>query len=681
MRYILLILLFAISVSYAQFIPHEATLTASKDSIMSDETFTVTYSLTGVQGHVYIGLKWGFFEPIGSDRWDGIIKLGDTKTVTFTVRLKENAKKWVHKKVPLDVGFSYKPFGKRVLDGVFSDVYVNLIDFKEITSNIKLNEQLRKTSSTQNVALYPVSIKVKTYLPDPFSPKAEYFTANIPKHNFIKNSDNFSDLNTRKVFNNSFKLRTKNNNVLTSYTIEYSASYVSYSDASNYIQPWQYYTVEILGLQSPNDQNPVVLAQQIISASSTGGFDISTTLDYPYYQCVLALEGPVYLAFEPDANWNGSNSTNISEYGIGTQPMANPYADSYITINDPDITDNSDLQKVLNICSDISKGYTYVKNKSNYSPGPSLVFFNSLISTNTIGASFTTKGSINNINYPTLYITDHDWNLNYVVLHEYGHAIQILVAGGLPPEGGGTHALGIRYNPQLAFAEGWAHFFAAAVTSNPAINPAFNLSANPPYSQTLYPYHNYTPITQFEGSCDEVMVASLLWEMFSKTNNNYNYMQEALSTILPSYHKPYNIFEFIKNHKLYYDPGNGAGYWIRADQDLRIGAGINYVNSGGSIQNAINSSSNHYIVYVSQSINPYSDNLNISDKAIGLFGEAPINTIIKNAGGTSEDVIDINNSGSGYCMINGFTIENGNAGINVSANSKAYISDNIIRAC
>jgi len=141
MKYMFLIFLFAIQICFAQFIPHEATLTASKDSIMSNEAFTVTYSLTGVQGHVYIGLKWGFFRPIGNDRWEGEIKPEETKTVTFTVKLKESAKKWVRKKVPLDVGFSHKPFSKRVLDGVFTDVYVNIIDFKEMKSKVKANEK------------------------------------------------------------------------------------------------------------------------------------------------------------------------------------------------------------------------------------------------------------------------------------------------------------------------------------------------------------------------------------------------------------------------------------------------------------------------------------------------------------------------------------------------------------
>ena len=144
MKTIVFFLLVTTEICYAQMIPHKATITTSKDSILSNETFTVTYSLTGVKGYVYIGVKEGFFETIGKDRWEGKINEGETKTVAFTVKLKESGKRWIHKNVLLIIGFSYKPFGKKVWDGIFDDVRIRIIDFKEMKFKIKANEPLAK---------------------------------------------------------------------------------------------------------------------------------------------------------------------------------------------------------------------------------------------------------------------------------------------------------------------------------------------------------------------------------------------------------------------------------------------------------------------------------------------------------------------------------------------------------
>ena len=132
MKTILFFLLATAGICYAQMIPYKATLTASKDSVLSDETFTVTYSLTNVKGYVYIGVQNGYFETIGKDRWEGEIKVGETKTIIFTVKLKERAKAGIQRKVPLSVGFSYKPFGERIGEwGEFDGVIIKIIDYKK----------------------------------------------------------------------------------------------------------------------------------------------------------------------------------------------------------------------------------------------------------------------------------------------------------------------------------------------------------------------------------------------------------------------------------------------------------------------------------------------------------------------------------------------------------------------
>jgi|GEM_PF-6284199 len=324
----------------------------------------------------------------------------------------------------------------------------------------------------------------------------------------------------------------------------------------------------------------------------------------------------------------------------------------------------------------LKQGYNFVKSNSYDTPNRCILFFNQLIPSSQIPISHTRSGTLGGINYVSIFIRDEDWRKKNIVLHEYGHVIQNLF-GAVPPEAGGTHVLGVRYNPQLAFSEGWGHFFAAAATGNPGIDPSFNLSTNPPYSSSIVVPHSYTPVTQFEGSCDEVMVASMLWQMYTSSSSNYSYMQNSLKLSNGS-HKPYNIFEFIKNHKLYYDPGNGTSYWIRAGQNLNIGSGILFVNNS-TIQTTINSAANKNIIYVFQG--RYLEDISISNKDLALFGEAPKNTIISSPNSLSTTVISINNSNSNsnnYSMINGFTISGGNFGIDVAPGSRAYISNNAI---
>jgi hypothetical protein len=79
MKTVLFVFLFMIDVCFVQFIPYKATITTSKDSVFSSETFTLTYSLTEVEGYVYIGVQEGYFKTIGTDRWEGKIKAGETK--------------------------------------------------------------------------------------------------------------------------------------------------------------------------------------------------------------------------------------------------------------------------------------------------------------------------------------------------------------------------------------------------------------------------------------------------------------------------------------------------------------------------------------------------------------------------------------------------------------------------
>ena len=184
MKTLLVLFLFAFEVCYAQLIPHTASITASKDSILADETFNVTYSLIEcLPGYIYIGVGDGYFETIGRDRWEGEIKDGETKTVVFTVKLKERAKAGIQEKAPLSIGFSYHPFGERISPEISDVVIITITDFIEMKDKVtKIKKgDTNKVNGINNIDLnfYPVtgdsnspSLK-KTVIRDTTFPKLE----------------------------------------------------------------------------------------------------------------------------------------------------------------------------------------------------------------------------------------------------------------------------------------------------------------------------------------------------------------------------------------------------------------------------------------------------------------------------------------------------------------------------
>ncbi len=66
---ILFFLISLFNICYSQYLMYNATLTASKTTVSSTETFAVTHTLSGLEGYVYIGVQYGYFETIGPDRW------------------------------------------------------------------------------------------------------------------------------------------------------------------------------------------------------------------------------------------------------------------------------------------------------------------------------------------------------------------------------------------------------------------------------------------------------------------------------------------------------------------------------------------------------------------------------------------------------------------------------------
>jgi hypothetical protein len=131
-RLILLMILLIVELCYAQLIPYKATIIPSKEAVLSSETITVTYTLTEVEGYVYIGVQDGYFDIIGKDRWEGYIKYGESANVSFTIKFKEKIKPYLYgDNVSLSIGFSFYPFGEAVIGGAFETILIKLSDLDD----------------------------------------------------------------------------------------------------------------------------------------------------------------------------------------------------------------------------------------------------------------------------------------------------------------------------------------------------------------------------------------------------------------------------------------------------------------------------------------------------------------------------------------------------------------------
>ena len=86
--------------------PHVAKLVAPRTEISFKDEFPLVYTLTAIPpGYYYIGIQSGKVEAVGEDHWTGFIRAGETKTVTFNVRLGKALYRDVSKDFLVSVGF------------------------------------------------------------------------------------------------------------------------------------------------------------------------------------------------------------------------------------------------------------------------------------------------------------------------------------------------------------------------------------------------------------------------------------------------------------------------------------------------------------------------------------------------------------------------------------------------
>lgn len=115
--------------------------------------------------------------------------------------------------------------------------------------------------------------------------------------------------------------------------------------------------------------------------------------------------------------------------------------------------------------------------------------------------------------------SDCDHFDNSIIIHEYGHFIEDVFGHTDSP--GGLHTGDTILDPRLAWGEGWANFFQAAVLNNPLYR---DTSGNVDGSSSVFfnedletPNHDVAS-TMGEGNFREFSVTRLLWDSIDLTN-------------------------------------------------------------------------------------------------------------------------------------------------------------------
>lgn len=117
--------------------------------------------------------------------------------------------------------------------------------------------------------------------------------------------------------------------------------------------------------------------------------------------------------------------------------------------------------------------------------------------------------------------SDCDHFDNSIILHEYGHFIEDVFADTDSP--GGSHTGNTILDARLAWGEGWANFFQAAVLNNPVYRDTAGNSdpgGTPAvyFNEDLENPTNDIPSTMGEGNFREFSITRLLWDSIDAAN-------------------------------------------------------------------------------------------------------------------------------------------------------------------
>jgi len=150
-----------------------------------------------------------------------------------------------------------------------------------------------------------------------------------------------------------------------------------------------------------------------------------------------------------------------------------------------------------------------------------------------------------------------------VILHEYGHFVADKLDTMAWYNVTGEHEWNGTYSPQLAWSEGWAHFFSCAARESPSYRNTFPYDIWAEFdleTGTLTDDLGKTIDANALGGSCEASVAGILWDIFDSVDDDQNndgvgddldYKEDQIWDVVLNYatggmfsHKVYTIFDF-----------------------------------------------------------------------------------------------------------------------------------------
>ncbi|WP_010245627.1 S-layer homology domain-containing protein [Acetivibrio cellulolyticus] len=183
--------------------------------------------------------------------------------------------------------------------------------------------------------------------------------------------------------------------------------------------------------------------------------------------------------------------------------------------------------EAFNIFKVIDKGAKFWSDQTGRKPSKKQVFMNS--------SSTFARGS------ERIYLTPVNYVQNCTILHEYGHCImaQFTTFPAYPKDNSHIYSLNCG-NSGMAYAEGWATFFAQSVLNTPVVNRSWGMYNLEDLSNAQNDIINRSEL-------NEVSNASVMWDLLDANNENYSSVDAAgkklSDTIIDGFANNRNVFE------------------------------------------------------------------------------------------------------------------------------------------
>jgi hypothetical protein len=129
-----------------------------------------------------------------------------------------------------------------------------------------------------------------------------------------------------------------------------------------------------------------------------------------------------------------------------------------------------------------------------------------------------------------------------VIAHEYAHLLAAKFSRDDSP--GGPHVVGDMLDPRVAWSEGWANFFSAAVRNDPIWRDSYGPNG---VNLIRYDLEDNVPAGDWPGYWSEASVDTILWDLFDDHEDAADAVHYAFSEI-------WKAFTDLSRHRFVYLP-------------------------------------------------------------------------------------------------------------------------------